>query len=208
MGQRAGGMDGIGGGSTTKHGGSGGWGQAARWHLGLGEGERPKTLAGRRCCTRKHAVQHGLGRKGGEGGERERVGRGKRYAVGASTYLKSKAKGKYEDGDLRGEARRRPARSDKIAALQRARAHASCMERSTVGAHDSRLHEGRQGKMMSLLQFVDVVVLPEILANSREIPLSEKGVDGGKKWWTAQWASVAPLKNWLSIPPTPPQFQH
>ena len=53
---------------------------------------------------------------------RERVGRGKRYAVGVHTYLKSKAKGKYEYGDLRREARRRPARSDKIAALQRARA--------------------------------------------------------------------------------------
>ena len=74
----------------------------------------------------------GQGRKGGEGGERERVGRGKRFAVGVHTYLKSKAKGKYEYGDLRREARRRPARSDKIAALQRARArvHASCMERS------------------------------------------------------------------------------
>ncbi len=90
--------------------------------------------AGATClCVRWREQDRGRGqgRKGGKGGERERVGRGKRYAVGASTYLKSKAKGKYEDGDLRGEARRRPARSDKIAALQRARAHVSCMERST-----------------------------------------------------------------------------
>jgi hypothetical protein len=58
------------------------------------------------------------------------VGRGKRCAAGVHTYLKSKAKGKQQDEDLRGEARRRPARSDKIAASQRARVPACCGNRT------------------------------------------------------------------------------
>ena len=59
--------------------------------------------------------------KGRRRGREEEGGRGKRCAAGVHTCLK-RCESKVKDSDLRGEARRRPARSDTIAASQRARA--------------------------------------------------------------------------------------
>ena len=53
--------------------------------------------AGATClCVRWRERKRGgdQGRKGGEGGERKRVGKGKKCAAGVHTYFKSKATGK------------------------------------------------------------------------------------------------------------------
>ena len=73
------------------------------------------------------------------------MGRGKRCAAGVHTYLKRRATGYEQDGDLRGEARRRPARSDKVAAMQRERVHASCGGRSTCTSSDFMMKAGCDG---------------------------------------------------------------
>ena len=79
-------------------GGGGGEEGGGRGGGGKGVSHRDEVRkAGATClCVRWRERKRGgdQGRKGGEGGERKRVGKGKKCAAGVHTYFKSKATGK------------------------------------------------------------------------------------------------------------------